>query len=118
MTATASPASLAFDAGDDVLIEFTVSRDGAAVDITGMTPRFVAKRRVGQDAVASTEDSPATATATLTTPSSGLFTVAIDAADTEELSGTYRFEAELVDGNGDKQSVARGFLTFRRNLLS
>lgn len=118
MTASISPASLEFDAGDDVTLQFTVTRSGSAVNITNMTPRFVLKRGYGSAAVASTEVSPETATADLTTPSSGVFTISIDAMVTAGLIGTYRFEAEVVDANSDKQSVARGFLTFRRNLLS
>ena len=110
--------SLSYMAGDDLLLQFTVTdADGDAVDITGMTPRFVIARTIGETPVISTEASPATATASLTTPASGIFTIAIDGSDTDALSGTYRFECELEDSSGDKSTVARGFMTFAANLI-
>jgi hypothetical protein len=109
--------SLHFVAGDDLLLEFTVTRDDVAVNITGMTARFVVARRPGETAVLSTEASPATATASLTTPASGIFRVAIDGANSSALRGTYQFEAEIEDGSGDISTVARGFVTFEAPLI-
>lgn len=111
-------ASLSYMAGDDLLLQFTViDSDGDAIDITGMMVRFAISRTISGTAVISTEASPATATASLTTPASGIFTVAIDGSDTDALSGTYRFECEIEDSSGDKSTVARGFVTFAANLI-
>lgn len=109
----AAAISHVYAAGDDLSLRFTVvDSDGNAVDITGHTPRFAIVRRVGGTPVISTEASPATATATLTTPASGIFTVTVDGAKTAALSGTYAFEAEVQDASSDKSTVTRGFIDF------
>lgn len=41
----------------------------------------------------------------------GQFTVHLDPADTEAMSGAYPIEAELVDSSGNKSTVAFGILT-------
>lgn len=110
--------SRTYAAGDDLTLEFTVTdADGDAVNITGFTAKFAMARRVGDTAVLSTEDSPATATASLTSPASGIYTIAIDKDDTEDLRGTYYFESDVVDGSGDESTVARGYLTFKQTQL-
>ena len=118
MSELVSPVSLSFVAGDDLLLEFTVTdADDEVVNITGMTARFVVVRQIGDSAVISTEAVPATATATLTTPASGIFQVEVDAAVTANLSGTYRFQAEVEDGSGDKSTVSRGYITFESDAV-
>lgn len=118
MVELVDPVSLDYAAGKDVSLQFTVTdEDDTAVDITGMTVRFVVARRVDSTPVLSTEDSPQTATYALTTPASGIFTVTLDAADTAGLSGNYRFEAEVEDSGGDKVPVAWGFITFDPALI-
>lgn len=119
MSELVAAVSLRYRAGDDLTLEFTVTdADDAAVDITGMTARFVVARKVGATAVLSTETSPQTATAALTTPASGIFTVSMDAANTSGLAGTYRFEAEIEDTLGNKGTVAWGYITFDPQLIS
>jgi len=104
--------SLRYRAGDDVLLEFTVTRDGEPLSLSGMTPRFVAARKAGAAAAVSTEADPPTATATVTNLAGGVYQVAIDDAVTAELLGTYEWQSEIEDANGDVQTVARGYLTF------
>lgn len=112
----ATSVSLSYVAGNDITLEFAVTdEDGNVANITGATPSFTV-RRVGRDAVLSTED--ATAIAVITSAAGGLFRVSIDAADTTELIGTYRFQAEIEDASGDISTVSRGFVTFRENLRS
>ena len=108
--------SLSYVAGDDVLIRFTVTdQDDVAANITGTTPRFAIVNAVTGVAVVGTETSPATAVATITDGPNGVFTVAIDDEDTEDLRGTYRYQAELTDVSGGVSTVATGFIDFERS---
>lgn len=110
--------SLSYMSGDAITLEFAVTdEDGDAANITATTARFVVSRTLTADPVISTEASPATAVATITNAAGGIFQVAIDGDDTEDLSGTYLFETELEDASGDKATVARGYLTFKANLI-
>lgn len=105
-----------FLAGTDVVLEFIVTdADGDAVNLAGMDIAFA----VGRDGstVLSTEESAPTAMVTVTDSAGGIFRVSAEAADTESLSGTYRFLVQITDGAGVKNPVARGFLTFSENLL-
>lgn len=102
--------SLHFAAGDDLLLEFTVTdADGDAVDITGFTAEFAIFRNLGDTAVIETED---TATSELTDPTSGVYTIAVDGDDTDALLGTYRFESAVTDGSDHRSTVSRGYVTF------
>lgn len=104
-----------FIAGTDVVLEFTVTDGSDPVNLSGMDIAFAA----GRDGtnVLSTEESSPTATVTVTDAVGGVFRIAADASDTEALSGTYRFLVQITDGQGVKNPVARGFLTFSENLL-
>jgi hypothetical protein len=117
MSGLVTAVSLHHQAGNDLLLEFTVSRDGEAVDINGMTIRFVVRRTYDSDPVLTTEGGDANAAVTLTAPMGGVFTVGADADATAGLSGTYRFEAQVEDGSDAKQTVARGFITFEPSLI-
>jgi hypothetical protein len=118
MTDLVAAVSLAYFAGDDVELEFTITDDsGLAVDISGMTVRFAIARTAGSTAVASTEASPQTATSTVTNGAGGVFQVVVPAANTSDLRGTYRFEAEIEDGSGDKSTVAWGYVTFKAPVI-
>lgn len=108
-----SSVSKAYAQGDDLSLEFTViDDDGNAVNITGATVRFQIFRRRGDTPVIDTEVSPATASVTLTTPASGIFTVDIDGDDTESLLGTYAFECVLIDTSSKESTPTRGWITF------
>jgi len=109
--------SLPFVAGDDIVITVTVKdEDGAIVNLSGMTPRFVAADKNGLAAL-STEADPVTAVATITDAAGGQFQVAIAGDDTSALLGIYNFQAELEDSGGDKRTVSRGILTFITDLI-
>jgi hypothetical protein len=109
--------SLPFVAGDEVILAVTVKdENGVIVNLSGMTPRFVAVDTDGLAAL-STEDAPATAVATITDAAGGQFQVAIAGDDTSALLGIYNFQAELEDSGGDKRTVSRGILTFITDLI-
>lgn len=107
--------SLHFIAGTDVELEFTVTDSEGPVNLAGMDIAFVAKR---DEVVLSSEDSSQSAAITVTDTAGGVFRVAVSADDTASLSGTYKFQVMITDGQGKTTPVARGYLTFSENLLS
>jgi hypothetical protein len=112
MTIVAS-VSLQYLAGNDIALEFTVSVDDEAIDISQMTPSFAIARDL---AVISTDD--ATATAEITDGPDGVFEVTITGEDTAALAGTYRWQADLEDALGSVSTVARGYVTFKQGIIS
>jgi hypothetical protein len=92
--------------GDDAALVLTITRNGAALNITGMTVKWTA--------VANRKDTtPALGpyTAALTTPLSGIATVTIPKADTAALaSHAYLWDAQVTDGQGKVVTVTRGVL--------
>lgn len=108
--------SFSYVAGTDITLEFTVTdEDDEVATILGSTIHF-AMAKVGEDPAISTAGG--TAAGSITDAPGGKFQVSIDAADTEGLFGTYRFQAQLEDASGDIATVARGFMTFSKNLLA
>lgn len=97
-----------------------VFREGEAFTLTlattssvsGMTPRFAARRvdRPIADNVFDTEASPASATATITDTQE--VTISVNDEQTEGLSGDYEYACFVEDGSGDISEIAWGFLTF------
>lgn len=113
-------AAFCYVAGDDVLLRFAVvDENGDPANLTGTDVRFAAVKaeRPQPAAAISTESSPSTAIVTVTDLTGGLFEVDIDALDTADLLGTYRFEAELTDASGDVATVGRGHITFKRGIV-
>ena len=116
--AVQSPQSFYEYAGSDVLHTHTVTdENGSAVNITGFTVQAAIARRKGDTAVLSTEDSPATLTAALTTPSSGIFTLAAADTNTDGLLGTYIYYVKVVDGSSNEYPVLDGYITFKAKQL-
>lgn len=108
------PQSFVVFAGEDVSIPITVTdNDGNVVDLTGGSVRFAAARRVGGTAVLDSGASPATATAVVTTPASGLITVSLADTDTDDLLGTYAWQVKFTDSSSNETVVAHGFVTFK-----
>lgn len=119
MSELVASVSLHFFAGTDIELEFTVTDAvGDPVNIAGMDIAFVVRRDTASEAALSTEGSSPTATATITSSSGGVFRVTAGAEDTESLIGTYRFQAQIMDGQGNKSTVSRGFITFAGSLIS
>lgn len=113
----AGPISGVFFAGNDQSWQFTVTRDGVAVTITGMTLRFVMARRPGATAALSSETSPATVTCSIVTAASGIWKAVVTAANTAGLLGTYQYQAQVEDGSGAKSNVLHGYFTFKQNMV-
>jgi hypothetical protein len=110
--------SQSYAAGDDLLLRLYVTRDGAPLDMTGMSFSFVVARRLEFEPVISTESTVPTATIVETNATynidiaAGSFGVSILGTDTINLYGTYEFVSRVTDALAQVATVARGFLTF------
>ena len=103
--------------GDQLSLPITVvDNDDAVVNLSGGAAVFKMARRPQSDAVIDSTASPATATAVLTTPASGLITVTITDENTEALNGDYYYECRFTDISDREAVVARGWITFEPNL--
>ena len=103
--------------GDQVSLPITVvDNDDAIVNLSGGAAVFKMARRPQSNPVIDSTESPATATAVLTTPESGLITVTIADENTESLIGDYYYECKFTDVSGREAVVARGWMTFEPNL--
>jgi hypothetical protein len=92
-----SIAALLIKVGDDYAKQLTITENGVAVNITGCTLTFHLRAPGGSaDAI---DPAP---TLTLTTPVSGIATLALTDTQTATLVAgtTYTYEIELVDGTG------------------
>lgn len=107
--------SKVFTAGDTVQLELTVTRDGAPVDLTGMSIRFAIADSTGT--IASTEDSGSDITVTVTDAAAGKYVVRMEPPLTSTLRGTYRYQSEIEDGSGGIATVASRYITFTRDLI-
>jgi len=107
--------SFPVSSGDKVVLPITVTdNDGSAVTLTGASARFAMARDIGKSLVIDSDASPATASISI---SSNVVTVTIDDADTEALEGDYYYECKVTDSSGNEAVVARGWITFVRNLI-
>jgi hypothetical protein len=112
MTATAQ--NVTMYRGDTAILTVTVTdsdNGDAAKNITGATVRYVAVRR-GTAYITKTVGSGIV----LTTPASGILTITLDPADTDDLTpGEYEHEVEITDGDGNVSTVTVGTLTIRKD---
>lgn len=113
----AGPVSGVFFAGNDQSWQFTVTRDGAAVDISGMTLHFVLTRKPGATAVLSDQAPQSNVTCSAVTPASGIWKAVVTAAVAAGLLGTYLYQAQVIDGSGAKSNVLHGWFTFKANVV-
>ena len=105
--------SRVYGPGDSLLLQHTVvDSNGDAVDITGWTLRFGLARTRGGTVLVGTELSPATATASITNDTGGVFTIAIAKTVSDDLTGDYYFKTEGQDGSGYVSTLAHGWQTF------
>ena len=93
-------------AGDDKTLTVTVlDPDGDAVNITAATIKWQCARSLGKaSAISKTTSSGIT----ITSASGGIFTVALEDTDTEDLSANYQHEAEVTFADGTISTVLSG----------
>ena len=105
--------SFPLNAGQDVDFPFTITdKQGAAVDLTGATARFVLSRTRSSTPILDSSASPATATITFTDRPNGLLTVSLTDANTDSLVGDYYYQLKIVDASGNEGVAAQGWITF------
>lgn len=95
--------------GDTIVLRATVTRSSSALDITGCTAKFTARRYSGSDILIQKTTSNGIA---LTTPASGILTVTIEPQDTASFTEDLILaaEIELTETDGRVTTVARGKL--------
>lgn len=102
------------NSGDTMNLVVTVIDDaGAAVNITGYSATW--KLAVRNDASADVSKAVGSGI-TLTTPASGILTIALTAADTADRCGAYVHELQLTDGSGNVSTALCGRLTIAGDL--
>ena len=112
MAATAQDATIW--SGDDVDLQITVTDPDTETpkQLQGASVRWVLfNRETGAVAFTKTTSDDIT----ITNAAAGIFTVALDAADTDELCGVYGHEAQVTDAGGRKSTVTTGTLTIERD---
>lgn len=107
--------------GDTATITVTVD-DGAGgvVDLTGATVTFaMSKDKPGSRFNATAKITKTVGDGvTLTDPTNGVMTVALDAADTDDLSGRYHYEIEVTDTSSNVATVTTGIITIKPDLVT
>lgn len=102
--------------GDNITVGVTVTdADGAAVDLTGATIRWSA-RKLGEAANA-IEKSSGAGEVELTDPTAGEFEVELEPADTDDLEGVFQHESEITDVAGRVTTVAIGAMTLTEDVI-
>ena len=101
--------------GDDKVITVTVyDNDDAIVDITGVTITWQLSQNVSSAAlITKTVGSGIT----LSDPTSGVFTITLDPADTNSLSGRYYHECEITDSSSDVSTGFVGHATIKKDAI-
>lgn len=89
--------------GDDLTLQVTVFNiDQTKKDLTGGSGTWNLSKAPGSS------DVRVTKTITLSDPSNGVFTVAVDGTD--EISGDWYHEAQFTESGGDIVTVMRGWM--------
>ena len=103
-------------AGDSRDIVVTVAdSQGAAVDLTGAAIAWQLARSAGSAAPAVSKSLGAGIA--ITDGPNGVFTVTLDPADTEGLTGLCYHEAEVTDAAGNRSTVLSGVATVIPTLI-
>jgi hypothetical protein len=105
-------------AGDDYDHSFTVERAGTPLNLTSAKLWFTVKEDVADaDSEAKLQYTSAViAEIEITTPLSGAFVIHLQAADTEDLAGTWQYDIQAKLSTGRIITIARGVIEFLSNV--
>jgi hypothetical protein len=95
--------------------EFTVTRDGAALNVTGMSVYFNVVKRVGRAPAITTEGGSPNATTSIPTGTDGKVVVAVASGVTDGMAGDWYYQLDVEDGDGNIVSVAFGAYSIQRS---
>jgi hypothetical protein len=100
-------------AGDDKILQLTITESGSPANLTGCTIRWVMARGYGWPPVL---EKSTGAGITITNAAGGVFQVSLAAADTLDIRiQPHVWEAEIIDTQGKTATTARGRINFRPN---
>lgn len=103
-------------AGDDYDMQFTATRDGAAVDLTSAAMWLTIKDDpIVPDSQAKLQLTQADRI-NITDPTNGIFVVEFRQADTEDLEGKHQYDIQIKLAVGTIITHARGKIEFLPNL--
>jgi hypothetical protein len=103
--------SFSMFAGDDVDLVVAVAGEGVDLEAAQAIRFQAAKRPAGAPVVSKAVG------AGITAVSASQFKVSLGSADTEALSGTYYFEAEVIDAAGKVSTVLAGSMSVKPTLI-
>jgi len=112
-----TPQDFELVSGNDKTLNFTtLDKDGKVVDLTGAILIWAMSRTAANKTRLITYTSPTNVV--ITDAAKGLFSVSIQAADTEGLSGAdYYHEVRLVNAGGLKITLVIGTMTLLDNII-
>lgn len=94
---------------NDTDLEITVTKDGAAYDLTGMTAEFYAKTsKEDADAAAVMTYTSANGRAVVVPGTGGRIDIAFRSEDV--VAGKYPYHLDVIESGGDRHTVAYGNL--------
>jgi hypothetical protein len=99
------------------LIVTTEDSDGNAVDIRDTDIRFEVQQDQSSGTALIEKDNVGGGGVSITDGVNGKFVVEIDPSDTEDLSGTFPYEVEITDTNGDVATVLIGTINIATDLI-
>lgn len=96
--------------GDDRTIPVTVTNEdtGALLNLSGMTIRWWFALYQSGEAIVKKGNGAGETGLAITDAGAGVFTITLDSADTEGLSGYFYHEAEITDVAGKKRTILTG----------
>lgn len=103
-------------AGDDVELNFTISSD-IALTLTGASIRWWVARSVGAGPARAVVMKSLVSGIAVTDADNRLFTVTLNAADTDGLKGFYYHECEIIDAAGKISTVTTGKMTVNPTII-
>lgn len=112
-----TPQNFQLVSGNDKTLNFTTTdQDGKVVDLTSATLIWAFSRKASNKARLVTYTSPTNVT--ITDATAGLFSVSIQAADTEGLPGAdYYHEVRMANAAGLKFTLVIGIMTLLDNII-
>jgi hypothetical protein len=98
--------------GDTNEYDVTVTRDGSALDLTGATLKFTAKRSMDDSDLQAVFQKTIGSGIVVTDEPGGLATLTVDPADTSSLPAprSFHYDLELTESDGRVTTVAIGQL--------